>query len=169
MWDDSSFVIVYIIFAFVNFCNFPPVVLGQQQQQQKQPKQTSIFGSPNTAGSTSLFGAQQPTAFGAPFGFGQPQQQQPSTTSFLSNPVQPQQSSLFGQAGTTKTTAGGLLASPATAGFGQPAAPILPGIWISKFQAPQETDTQIHGKSFVFSDPLKSVIRKIKLNACWNF
>lgn len=126
--------------------HFAIVGFGQPQQQQQQ---TSIFGATNTTGATSLFGSQQPSAFGAakPAGFGFGQTQQPSTSLFSSNPAQPQQTSLFGQTGTTNTTGGGLFGGTTQAGFGQQATNQQGGTSIAKFQAPQETDTLIKGSS----------------------
>lgn len=118
-------------------------------QQQQAPQQTSIFGNTNTTASSSLFGPQQTSTFGAPkpaFGFNQPQQ--PSTSLFSSNPAQPQQTSLFGQSGTTNTPGfSGFGAS--TTGFGQHSIGQQQnsGTAVAKFQPPSETDTLLKGST----------------------
>lgn len=123
-----------------------------QQQQQQQPQQTSIFGNTNTTPSTSLFGTQQQTAFGAakPAAFGFGQQQQPSTSLFSSNPAQPQQTSLFGQSGQTVNPGGGFggFGAATTSGFGQPSlGQQQTGTAIAKFSPPNETDTLLKGST----------------------
>ncbi|XP_070502956.1 nuclear pore complex protein Nup98-Nup96 [Chironomus tepperi] len=105
-------------------------------------QQTSIFGQTSTTGSTSLFGAQQPSTFGAPKQmFGQPQQAAPSL--FGQPQQQQQQTSLFGQTSQPST---GLFSSSTPSAF-QPAGAQQTGTAIAKFQPQQETDTLLKGQT----------------------
>jgi nuclear pore complex protein Nup98-Nup96 len=125
---------------------------GQPQQQQQQ---TSLFGQTQNPPTSSVFGTQQTSLFGASkptgFAFSQQSMQQPTNTMFSSQP-QPTQGSFFGQ---PQTSTGGVFGSSATSTFG--AAPTTAfgqststqglGTSIAKFNPPQESETMQKGSS----------------------